>query len=89
MRSVTANRDARKVALSPSHFIRVFKAFFGETPHQVHMTARLNLAKHLVLTSERSVTDICTEVGFSSLGTFSDLFASVDPRICALICRQP
>ena len=66
---------AREAALSPYHFIRVFKAVFGETPHQVRIGARLDRARHLLSVGEQSVTDVCIEVGFSSLGTFSSLFA--------------
>ena len=66
---------AREAALSHYHFIRVFKAVFGETPHQVRIAARLDRAKHLLSVGEQSVTDVCIEVGFSSLGTFSYLFA--------------
>jgi AraC-like DNA-binding protein len=66
---------AREAALSPYHFIRVFKAVFGETPHQVRIAARLDRARQLLSVGEQSVTDVCVEVGFSSLGTFSHLFA--------------
>lgn len=65
-------RDAR---MSPFHFIRQFDAVFGETPHQYRTRARLEKAKHLLALSDYSVTDICMEVGFTSLGSFSDLFA--------------
>jgi AraC-like DNA-binding protein len=64
---------ARNVAISPFHFIRQFEAVFGATPHQFRMRARLERAKQL-LASGRSVTEVCMEVGFSSLGSFSDLF---------------
>jgi AraC-like DNA-binding protein len=66
---------AKEAALSPYHFIRLFKAVFGETPHQVRIAARLDRAKHLLSVGEQSVTEICIEVGFSSLGTFSHVFA--------------
>ena len=66
---------AREAALSPYHFIRVFKAVFGETPHQVRIAARLDRARHLLSIGEQSVTEVCIEVGFSSIGTFSHLFA--------------
>jgi len=65
---------AKEAALSPYHFIRVFKAVFGETPHQLRIAARLDRAKHLLIVGEQSVTEVCIEVGFSSLGTFSTLF---------------
>jgi AraC-like DNA-binding protein len=66
---------AREAGLSPYHFIRVFKAVFGATPHQVRIAARLDRARLLLSVGGQSVTDICLEVGFSSLGTFSHLFA--------------
>jgi AraC-like DNA-binding protein len=65
-------RDAR---ISPFHFIRQFDAVFGQTPHQLRIQSRLDRAKRLLAAGELSVTDVCMEVGFSSLGSFSDLFA--------------
>jgi len=65
---------AREVAISPYHFIRQFEAVFGVTPHQFRIQSRLDRAKLLLALGERSVTEICMEVGFSSLGSFSDLF---------------
>lgn len=66
---------AAEAELSPYHFIRQFRAVFGETPHQFRIQARLDRARHLLTLSSYSVTDVCMEVGFSSLGSFSDLFA--------------
>jgi AraC-like DNA-binding protein len=66
---------ARKVGLSPWHFIRAFDAAFGATPHQYRIHARLEHAKRLLAMGEHSVTETCMAVGFSSLGSFSDLFA--------------
>ena len=66
---------AREAAMSPFHFIRQFNALFGYTPHQFRMRARLDRAKYLLALGNDSVTDVCLEVGFSSLGSFSDLFA--------------
>lgn len=54
--------------------IRQFNAVFGETPHQFRTRARLESAKLLLALSDRSVTDVCMDVGFTSLGSFSDLF---------------
>ena len=65
---------AREVAISPYHFIRQFEAVFGMTPHQFRIQSRLNRAKLLLAMGEHSVTEVCMEVGFSSLGSFSDLF---------------
>jgi AraC-like DNA-binding protein len=65
---------AREVRISPYHFIRQFEALFGLTPHQYRIQARLDLAKRLLAQGGHSVTDVCMEVGFSSLGSFSELF---------------
>jgi AraC-like DNA-binding protein len=66
---------AREIGMSPYHFIRLFKAVFGETPKQCQLDARLEKAKHVLLATDTSITDICMEAGFSSLGTFSYVFA--------------
>jgi AraC-like DNA-binding protein len=71
---LTLRQVAREAALSPSQFIRAFDAVFGETPHQVRIAARLDLAKKLLITSSMPVTEICAAAGFSSLGTFSHVF---------------
>jgi transcriptional regulator GlxA family with amidase domain len=69
-------RDIAHAAnMSPFHFIRQFEAVFGATPHQFRIRTRLDRAKELLALSDYSVTDVCLEVGFSSLGSFSDLFA--------------
>ena len=60
--------------ISPFHFIRQFEAVFGVTPHQYRIDARLDAAKRLLAAGQHSVTDVCMEVGFSSLGSFSALF---------------
>lgn len=60
--------------LSPYHFLRLYKQTFQETPHDYLTRVRIERAKTLLKTSELSVTDICFEVGFESLGTFSSLF---------------
>ena len=67
---------AREAHISPFHFIRQFEALFGVTPHQYRIHSRLDLAKRLLASGELSVTDVCMEVGFSSLGSFSTLFAA-------------
>jgi len=61
--------------MSPFHFIRRFESVFGTTPHQFRIQSRLERAKHLLALRDYSVTDVCMEVGFSSLGSFSALFA--------------
>ncbi len=71
---LSVKRIAREVAISPYHFIRQFEAVFGVTPHQFRIQSRLDRAKLLLASGDFSVTEICVEVGFSSLGSFSDLF---------------
>lgn len=66
---------ARASGLTRFHFIRLFKAIFGETPHQYRSRAQIEKAKHLLILTDFSVTDVCMEVGFSSLGSFSALFS--------------
>lgn len=66
---------ARAAGVSPFHFIRVFEKLFGVTPHQFRTRARLERARSLLARGEHSVTEVCFEVGFSSVGSFSDLFA--------------
>ena len=64
----------READVSPFHFIRQFEAVFGVTPHQFRIQTRLDAAKRLLAMGHHSVTDVCMEVGFSSLGSFSALF---------------
>jgi AraC-like DNA-binding protein len=73
--SPTIEQLAREVRISPFHFIRQFEAVFGVTPHQFRIASRVELAKQLLARGEHSVTAVCMEVGFSSLGSFSTLFA--------------
>jgi AraC-like DNA-binding protein len=63
--------------VSEAHFIRTFRAVFGETPHRYLQRRRVERAMFLLRATDRSVTDICTAVGFSSLGTFSRVFRDV------------
>lgn len=65
---------AQQLKLSPFHFIRQFEALFGWTPHQYRTHQRLEAAQRLLLLGQHSVTEVCMEVGFSSLGSFSELF---------------
>lgn len=56
------------------HFIRTFRTRLFETPHQYIVRKRIDKARELLATSDMSVTEICFEVGFESLGSFSSLF---------------
>jgi AraC-like DNA-binding protein len=66
---------ARQAGLSPYHFLRLHKQAFATTPHQHLTELRLERAKAMLARGEASVTEVCLEVGYSSLGSFSTLFA--------------
>ena len=68
---------ARIACVSQAHFIRTFRATFGETPHRYLQRRRIERAMWLLRETERSVTDICLDVGFTSLGTFSRTFRDI------------
>jgi len=68
---------SRVAHVSAAHFIRTFRATFGETPHRYLQRRRVERAMYLLRETDRSVTDICMSVGFTSLGTFSRTFRHV------------
>jgi AraC-like DNA-binding protein len=68
---------ARIAYVSEAHFIRTFKATFGETPHRYLQRRRVERAMFMLRETELSVTDICFDVGFLSLGTFSRTFREI------------
>ena len=68
---------ARIAHVSEAHFIRTFRATFGETPHRYLQRRRVERAMFLLVQTDRSVTEICLDVGFTSLGTFSRTFRAV------------
>lgn len=63
--------------VSQAHFIRTFRATFGETPHRYLQRRRVERSMHLLRETDRSVTDVCLDVGFTSLGTFSRTFRAI------------
>lgn len=72
---LTVAQLARTAGVSRYHFLRLFRDGFGETPHQYLVRVRLERARKLLAADAASVTEVCMEVGFSSLGSFSALFA--------------
>jgi AraC-like DNA-binding protein len=68
---------ARIACVSEAHFIRTFRATFGETPHRYLQRRRVERSMFLLRETDRTVTDICFDVGFSSLGTFSRTFREI------------
>ena len=80
-RSYAEPLDVRAVAavahISESHFIRSFRGVFGETPHRYLQRRRVERSMFLLRDTDRSVTDICFDVGFTSRGTFSRTFRDI------------
>ena len=68
---------ARIACVSEAHFIRTFRATFGETPHRYLQRRRVERSMFMLRETDRSVTEICLDVGFSSLGTFSRTFREI------------
>jgi AraC-like DNA-binding protein len=68
---------ARIAHVSEAHFIRTFRATFGETPHRYLQRRRVERSMFLLRETDRSVTEICLDVGFASLGTFSRTFREI------------
>ncbi len=70
-------RLARIAYVSEAHFIRTFRATFGETPNRYLQRRRVERAMFLLRSTDRTVTDVCMAVGFASLGTFSRVFRDI------------
>jgi AraC-like DNA-binding protein len=68
---------ARVALMSPAHFIRGFRATFGEPPHRYLQRRRVERAMALLRDTARSVTEVGLAVGFASPGTFSRTFKAV------------
>ena len=68
---------ARGVNWSSGHLSREFKSAYGESPYSYLMTRRIERAMTLLRRGDLTVTEICFEVGFSSLGTFSTRFTEL------------
>jgi AraC-like DNA-binding protein len=63
--------------MSPAHFSRQFRAAYGETPYSYLMTRRIERAKALLRRADLTVTEVCLEVGCTSLGSFSARFTEI------------
>ncbi len=68
---------ARIAHVSPAHFSRQFRLTFRETPHRYLQRRRVERAMELLRETDRLVTEICFDVGFNSLGTFSRTFREI------------
>jgi AraC-like DNA-binding protein len=68
---------ARAALMSTAHFSRQFRAAYGETPYAYLMTRRIERAKALLRRGDMSVSEVCVEVGCTSLGSFSTRFTEL------------
>lgn len=71
---VDVARMAAAAGLSPAHFSREFRKAFGESPHRYLLTRRLERAAALLRTTDRTVGEICLDVGLTSVGSFTTSF---------------
>ncbi len=74
---LTLARGAREAHLSPFYFHRLFTRVFGETPHEFVTRLRIEQAKRLLLAGGHSVTEVCFQIGYDSLGSFSARFRAL------------
>jgi AraC-like DNA-binding protein len=68
---------AARAGVSPAYFARRFRATFGETPHQYVLARRIERAQFLLRESDRSVAEVCVDVGLTSVGSFTTSFRRV------------
>jgi AraC-like DNA-binding protein len=68
---------ARTALMSTAHFSRQFRAAYGETPYGYLMTRRIEKAQALLRRGDMSVSEVCMEVGCTSLGSFSARFTEL------------
>ncbi len=71
---------ASAAGLSRAHFIRSFRDAFGETPHRYLQRRRIERAMAMLRNTDKPVTEICLDVGFTSLGTFGRTFRAIVGR---------
>ncbi|MBQ5941463.1 helix-turn-helix transcriptional regulator [Massilia sp. AB1] len=77
MQPLNVEELARGVHMSAGHLSRQFRLAYGESPYSYLMTRRIERAMALLRRGDMSVTEVCFEVGCSSLGTFSTRFTEL------------
>ncbi len=89
-REIDLEAAAKQAALSPFHFLRLFSATLGVTPHQYLLRSRLRHAARLLANDDVSVTDVAYDVGFGDLSNFVRTFhraAGVSPMRFRQVAR--
>ncbi len=91
MEPLTLNELSNITHLSPFYFNRVFRSITGISPSVFLAAIRLERAKKLLLHTNRSVTEICFDVGYNSMGTFTyrfNLFVGIPPSRFRLFAQE-
>lgn len=65
---------AQECGLSPSHFARAFRRTFGMPVHRYLVAQRIDVAKTLLLHTDKPILDLALEAGFDDPATFSRAF---------------
>jgi AraC-like DNA-binding protein len=84
-KDLTLKKISREACLSQYHFLRLFKIIFKQTPHRYLTQKRIDKALSLLFGTEMSITQICFEIGFESVSSFSWLFKNkfgLSPETC-------
>ena len=79
---INLDKIAGKALVSKFHFIRVFKKYYGRTPHQYLQEVRIEMAKKILLKG-KNIDEVCNAIGFKSKTSFISLFrkmTGVTPR---------
>jgi|SRR5215216_1000097 len=90
--SFSLDEMGRIAYLSPFYFNRVFRQLTGVPPRRFHTALRIAAAKRLLLTTDLTVTEVCLEIGYQSLGTFTTHFhelVGVSPRTLRRLASEP
>ena len=74
---ITLEHISSEAGFSPYHFIRLFRAAYRRTPHQYLMQQRIDKAKDLLRSTDLPINEICYQVGFESIGSFTTLFRRI------------
>jgi AraC-like DNA-binding protein len=74
---INLDEIAEEASFSRFHFIRLFRMAYGSTPHQYLVSLRMQEAEKLMVDPGLKIRDICSEVGFESVTTFTSLFTKI------------
>ncbi len=83
--NLTLQKISKEACLSQFHFLRLFKTIYKQTPHQYLTKKRIEKAKDLLFFTDMNITEICFEIGFQSVSSFSWLFRrrfGLSPETC-------